>query len=557
MSATQIVEPLDMSKSPVEILVSKYNAINGMSVAPTDVTLGPVFTTATDPRYNTSVDLIPNASSIYLNTRKIYYRRTTLLEAMSVASEVKSSGNEYLYQILDAVNAAYGTSIKEADVEDAVIQYSNPADRTSPGTVVLQARGSSYFYTGIVTLTVNTPHRLGNNLYENELAFAVVERQGNTQSIIKIIDIYGQPVTDFVLFKDMTLTYVNVVAAWVLDDRSLTVIGRFDAVENGVTTPYRAVTMDQRGNVIAKRPGNVYGLTRGDPSGFRFIPDKATGQVYCIDDNNVIGGRNSRLHRYNPDGTYDTAFPDLFSSPVSSLAIDGSRLYVGIYLQSTYSVTCVSKVSYIPPVDWTHINFLSTAITKNSAVMVDQFGPRVNLDVASSSQPWQVAVGGELITSQNQLRPSLVFSFDNKGVLRADWKRKRNAFWSMVNRFHASNALAQNFSVLSAATGSGTMAFPAYIVLCVDEEGNYHAPQHGPLGTYPLHSAPPKFQDAPNADILAFGPENYADEAGNTVLTREAINVYASTGRFAGRIYMAPYGNTIEQIIPLVGDEGV
>jgi len=550
-----------MTKSPVEILVSKYNAINGLNINPNDVSLGPVFTIS-DQEYNTSVDIVPNANSIWLTTRKVFYRRVTLAEALAVPSEVRTTGNEYLYQILDAVNAAYGLHLKEADVEDAVIQYSNPANPLSAGTVTLTARPSSYFYTGSKTITVNTVHRLGNNLYENELSYVVIERsiEGvESPASVKVLNNYGQPVTDFTFFSNLTFTAdISIYGAWKLNNDTILFLGRFPAVVGGMPVTYRAIVTDLRGFAKITMVGQVFALSRGSPSMHTFICDPDTAHVYLIDAGNIVGGRTSLLHRYQGDGSYDSSFPNLTTMPVISLAVTQDRLYFLTGGNNQVSLMCVDKTTLQVPPGWNHVVFSGAGLLNNAQVVVDNQGPRVCVDFASLEGVWGMSINGQSVMTTGGDSPSLVFGFTANGVLRADWKKMRTALWSQIKKVYPFAVTAQGNSFCAIRTDAQSLAYPKFEVVCVDEEGNYHKPGHGPFGSHPLFQEPPRLFAGPNADIIAVGEALREVQTNGGLVPRSVMAVYSSaTGRFASTIYVAEGVRRIFGVLILIGEDDV
>lgn len=81
---------------------------------------------------------MPVTTSQWSDGFEIFYKRIDLNAAMAHGAEVQTSAAANLYDILPAINTAYGLYLTTSDVFDDPITYSDPTDKTKVATVDIQ-----------------------------------------------------------------------------------------------------------------------------------------------------------------------------------------------------------------------------------------------------------------------------------------------------------------------------------------------------------------------------------------------------------------------------------
>lgn len=340
---------IDLQRPPLDVFIDKINAMNTLGLVPSDFTLSaPVEESGqtASGTYDTKISLIPSAGSVWINAKWAYYTRVSLESLLRIPTRVVTAGNPFLYDILAAVNAAYGIYLQEADVEQAAIEYATPEDTSGPGTVTITARPTSVFYTGEFTIPVNTQARQGLNTYDDEAVY-YVQVDSETADTIKAYNIRGEVVDSFVAFKGATFSVCDIRHFEMLNNGDLVVIGDFVyTTTNGfgetVENTRKLIKLNPVGDIIDSAAGNVYGANYAD---VKRTFDKASGAVYVLDPTNSIGGRPSLVHRFNPDGSYDNLFNLGLNNPASSFCLFGADIYVATPVLGKIHVTKHNKTT--------------------------------------------------------------------------------------------------------------------------------------------------------------------------------------------------------------------
>lgn len=313
MTASVQLGKIDLHQPPLEVLIAKINAINSMDLKSTDFTLSaPVVDVGTDAlgrSWDTKITLNPSVGSVWIKALPVTYSRAALQDLMRVQSPVQTAGNAMLYEILDAVNAAYGIYLQEADVEQAVINYVESTDHQGPGTVEIVTRPTSVFYKGSMTIPVNTQARQGLNTYDDEAVYYVLARASGKDTVMAF-NIRGEPVETFTAFKGATFSMSNVKHFEMQNNGNMVLIGDFTYTttnSSGQSTEHivKLIKISPMGDILETASGNIFGATY---AGLQRVFDNATGAMYALDPTNLIGGRASMVHRFLPDGTYDNNF---------------------------------------------------------------------------------------------------------------------------------------------------------------------------------------------------------------------------------------------------------
>lgn len=320
---------LDIARPPKAVLIDRLNAINGLELNPDHFELGFPIAEAGE-NYNTYIWVMPVASSAWSSGIKAFYTRLPMPEVMQHAAEVKTNGATTLYAILEAINAAYGIYLVEADVFDEVINYSTPGDTASNGTVRIRIRSTSVFFMGEFTIPVNNSVAHGIGTYDEEMLHFLALRPTVGQDTIKAYNELGEVEANFNYLSNVTIQQSQIRTMWKRTDGTLIVLGSFQFVHttelNESTTYNRKILLlDRSGKAATSSAGNLYGV---DFTGLKYVPDFANDRVYVIDVGNEIGGNTSGLHAYTDQGAYDSSFVSGVSAAVRSVAPYEDKLYV-------------------------------------------------------------------------------------------------------------------------------------------------------------------------------------------------------------------------------------
>lgn len=377
---------IDLHRPAIDVLIDKINAINTLSLVSSDFTLGPPVAEAGED-YDTKISLIPSAASIWLNAKWAYYSRVSMESVMRIPTRVVTGGNALLYDILDAVNSAYGVYLQEADVEQASITYVNGADTSGPGTVEITARSTSVFYKGTITIPVNTQSRQGLNTYDDEAIYYVLAQIGGKDTVVAY-NTRGENVETFTGFRGATMDVSNVHHFEMLPNGDMLLIGEFEyQMVNGFgeTIEYvrKLIKLNPQGNIIDSAAGNVYGANY--PNIKRKF-EKVTGAVHVIDPLNEIGGRPSLIHRFNPDGTYDNNFSLGLGAPATHFAVHDGFIYVARNVAGVINVTKHNSTTGVVDDTFAPISLSGVAPLAMYSMAADAQGLKLVVDAVEATR---------------------------------------------------------------------------------------------------------------------------------------------------------------------------
>lgn len=377
---------IDLHRPPIDVLVDKTNAINTLNLVTSDFTLSAPIEEAGED-YDTKISLNPSAGSIWLNSIWVYYTRVSLESLMRVPSRVVTAGNALLYEILDAVNTAYGVYLQEADVEQAAIQYVEPLDPEGPGTVTITTRPTSVFYKGTFTIPVNNQGRQGLNTYDDEAVYYVQVASEGVDTL-RAYNIRGEEVDTFEPFKGATFQVAEIQHFEMQPNGNLIVIGNFTYTTTnsfGEVTSFtrKLIKLNPSGEILETAAGNIYGANYPD---VKRVFDHAVGSAYVIDPTNSIGGRPSLIHRFAADGSYDNAFTLGLGTPASHFAVHDAHIYVVRSADGTVIVTKHNKITGVIDNTFGPMVLTATAPIQVYAIAVDAEGIKLVVDLVEATR---------------------------------------------------------------------------------------------------------------------------------------------------------------------------
>lgn len=372
---------IDLHRPAIDVLIDKINALNTMNLVSSDFTLSaPIAEVGED--YDTKISLNPTAGSIWLNAKWAYYSRVSLESLMRIPTRVVTAGNALLYEILDAVNAAYGVYLQESDIEQAAITYVEPSDPDGPGTVTITARATSVFYKGEFTIPVNTQGRQGLNTYDDEAIYYVLVNTNGMDSL-RAYNIRGEEVDTFEPFKGATFSVSNVYHFELLANGNLLLLGEFVYTTTntfGEVTEFtrKLIKLSPTGEFVETAAGNVYGANYPD---IRRVFNDASGAVFAIDPTNAIGGRPSLIHRYTPEGAYDNTFTLGLGAPASHFALHGGFIYVGRVADGIVTITKHTAATGVIDATFGPIVLTANQSLQMYSMAVDAEGVKLLIDI--------------------------------------------------------------------------------------------------------------------------------------------------------------------------------
>ena len=146
--------PSDITKTAKELVIERIGYANNIELDPTHFILGvPYPDTLELLDVNTALLLTPKLSSPYYNPRTFYYKRMDIADIL-LAEEppIITSVATTLFELLPAINLAYGINLTITDVVDAPVA---PYVLGEPArTVDIEITPGSLLFRGVGTLTL-------------------------------------------------------------------------------------------------------------------------------------------------------------------------------------------------------------------------------------------------------------------------------------------------------------------------------------------------------------------------------------------------------------------
>ncbi len=329
---------LDINKPPKEVIIDKINAANSLQLSADDFIMSAPGVVV-HPNYDTRVVLSPTTSSSWYQSLTAYYTRIKLQDVFAVNLKAFTTGVETtLEEILPLLNATYGIYLTVDDVEPAEIVFSNPAVLTSGGTVSIVAKPTSALFQGTKLVQINTNNVQGPVIYEDSQTYFAVLREEGVDTVAAYNSLGSK--LDTFRFLDGAEIHASTIKQMIhWPNNDIMVVGNFDYSHTdsfNVTTRYqhKLVRMNSRGRLNGVSAAERFGVEFN----LRYYPDTSRGFVYVLDATNQIGGNLHGLHRYNEDGTYDTAFSaaavNAAPSAIQDMAIDADGNVFITYLDA-------------------------------------------------------------------------------------------------------------------------------------------------------------------------------------------------------------------------------
>lgn len=307
--------PLDITKRPEEILMDRFNAVNGLNLSLDDFVLSPAEVN-TDPLYpqaNTRVTVRPKAVSKFYNSFSIYYNRMDFATIVDNPAVSILRGNaEHLSDLVDEINTGYAIYLRAEDYEEQNLPAIDPNDPNKVVDVELQAKSGSYLFIGHGTIHLNkaaTYPSLGS--VERGQAYILIKNPPTSakehEVIVRSLD--GSTIPTYSFFRNAKDITTCRITRMLKIEQGLLLYGMFvfkanlSGSEQSYTT--NAVLLGGDGAILK----NCNGLYAADYiEQVKPVVTTKPGYTYFVDDTNALSNHDSHLYRYRSDGILDTQF---------------------------------------------------------------------------------------------------------------------------------------------------------------------------------------------------------------------------------------------------------
>lgn len=306
--------PLDITKTPLEIIMEQINVENNTELLASDFTFSdPEVVTLVFSEANTKVKITPKVTSVYYGSRDIYYKRMDISQILNnELVEIIPASETLLSQLIPQINSAFGINLTADDYNDTTLPVVNPADPDAVLSVAINIKPTSYLFFGTGNLVIGSRIRPVDEVGVSRDYYIVTDHGANAvyTNTLKVFDTVYNNSQTFQLFRNcFDITKFRIDDIIVLSNTDICIRGEFGFDAAIGVTPLqtydvKTVIMSNLGNVKVADTGYLF----GDVSFRKFITNNAVDKVYVIDTANVIGTNPSRLYRYNNDGSLDTAF---------------------------------------------------------------------------------------------------------------------------------------------------------------------------------------------------------------------------------------------------------
>ena len=157
-----LLNHVDFTKTPKEILLAAISKINGYTFNAKDFNIGtPQIVEVTAPdgkKLNTAIELSPSASARFKGKTTVYYNRIDMASIGLIDPYLIPAG-EYarISDLLPVLNQHFNIVINKEDILDDVIPVFPGTDPTATVPIVFTANSLSILFTGRVTFQLERP----------------------------------------------------------------------------------------------------------------------------------------------------------------------------------------------------------------------------------------------------------------------------------------------------------------------------------------------------------------------------------------------------------------
>ena len=333
-----MLQMLDITKPVKEIILDKFNARAGLSIAYDHVVLGSVHA-LTDPASleNTSIQLVPTTLAPHLNAFTLMYNRMALVEIFSAPYLfIPSNGFTTLYTLLNDINLVVGLNLTTDDVDDAPIVIGTQT------SVLIKAKDASVLYQGQVELVLDTQLNAPTAVVESSSTLFIVNKNNAGTDFLTAHSFDGFKSAAFVFLRNTDLISTCVIdKVFSCEGDVLVLTGSFQLVATQLpfispAITYKTLTLHRDGTLVSAREEVfLLGLVSEQSSSV----DVVNKVYYVADQNHLIGGNTKNVYRLFQNGTVDLGFNyALLSDGVVKLVVAQDGFYAISKSTNEYTV---------------------------------------------------------------------------------------------------------------------------------------------------------------------------------------------------------------------------
>lgn len=320
-------QKLDINKPVKEIIVDKFNAINGIHLEYEHVELGLVNdllnpTDAEDSR----IEIVPTTVAPFLNKFYLRYKKINLADVFGVPYLlIPSIGYITLYELLIEVNKATGLNITSDDVEDAPVEL----DTSVPGSypkVRIKTKPTSVLYRGDVVVDLDvTLNQTTETIKANTMIFAL--NKTDTLDFVTAHSFDGYKVSTFKFLGNVDLiTSCKINKLFTCETSLLILTGEFLFVSSKVdfidpVITYKTIVIDRTGNVVSAKE-ELSLLDQVPQENISF--DHIKKVFYITDPTDILSINPKKVYRLSQSGVLDNNF-DTVNLPDNIIRIFPSK----------------------------------------------------------------------------------------------------------------------------------------------------------------------------------------------------------------------------------------
>lgn len=343
---------LDITKPPVELLISKLNSLNSRQLNPAEFVLGEPVPVPGDNPALTKSELKPIISSVFYNSIEIQYHRLSLPDLFYYDSNLKSNDFSTLYQILGLVNAAYGINLTVSDVYDDDIAYTTEGVTSSLGLVTIRAKPTSHLFYGEATVRVNVVSSEGANVSEDDRVYYGFKRHlvdGKTYLKIESQNVLGEVPAEFNFMGDgcsIELDSANTPICYKTPDNTFVVMSNAMKVGpvGGTLTAQRRLEFNALGQLIPAGVNNTAIVVGGYDV---FAVNHGAGLIYFLSNSYATASNN--FHVMTTQGVYVKSLTSMFSATGIHSFCLGYNGYVFVMTRTVSGVGYQYKIVRMTP----------------------------------------------------------------------------------------------------------------------------------------------------------------------------------------------------------------
>lgn len=303
---------LDITKTPEQILMDKFNAINALNLSVDDWVFGEPQSSVT-VGYNTEVTLSPKVTTQWFASFKMYYNRMNIASILdNDLVSVPRGAAVMLSDVITDLNTLYGLNIQSEDYFDSTLVPINPADPDAEVPVTFSCKPGSFLFFGTYQLVLNRVTPTVDPVTSNAAdVYAVVNQafEAVDKSIVVCHSSDGQAIANFRFLRNVTAkTEISITDMLRLKNNDIALIGTFrftsDFSGSSLTYNVNCIVISPSG-AVKKAQNNLFG---SEIANCKRVYTHGADYVYILDPLNTRGSTTQGLYRCDQNGAYDNGF---------------------------------------------------------------------------------------------------------------------------------------------------------------------------------------------------------------------------------------------------------